>query len=160
MPLDSHLNADHERGMLWHVALTSNLPNNDSRKFKMGTPGQVGDCMDRTWQVFPTSERIVSDINKFPKAVDAIIEADGAVVPELDTRTDAADDRGYLAAAASRLSLWWSGNRRPQGLTADADSGAGLQARDEGEDQPPNGDAIPAPPADGYEESDPDQLYA
>ena len=31
--------------------------------------------MDRTWQVFPTSERIVSDINKFPKAVDAIIEA-------------------------------------------------------------------------------------
>ena len=87
MPLDSHLNADHERGMLWHVALTSNLPNNDPRKFKMGTPGQVGDCMDRTWQVFSTPERIVSDINKFPKAVDAIIEADGAVVPELDTRT-------------------------------------------------------------------------
>ena len=71
----------------------------------------------------------------------------------------AADDRGYLAAAASRLSLWWSGNRRPHGLTADPDPGAGLQARDEGEDQPPNGDAIPAPPADGYEESDPDLEY-
>ena len=68
----------------------------------------------------------------------------------------AADDRGYLAAAASRLSLWWHGASRPQGLTADTDPGAGLQARDEGEDQPPNGDAIPAPPADGYEESDPD----
>ena len=68
----------------------------------------------------------------------------------------AADDRGYLAAAASRLSLWWSGNRRPQGLTADTESGAGPQARNEGEDQPPNGDAIPVPPADGYEESDPD----
>ena len=68
----------------------------------------------------------------------------------------AADDRGYLAAAASRLSLWWHGASRPQGLTADTESGAGLQARNEGEDQPPNGDAIPAPPADGYEVSDPD----
>ena len=68
----------------------------------------------------------------------------------------AADDRGYLAAAASRLSLWWHGASRPQGLTADTESGAGLQARNEGEDQPPNGDAIPAPPADGYTASDPD----
>ena len=68
-------------------------------------------------------------------------------------------DRGYLAAAASRLSLWWHGASRPQGLTADTESGAGLQARDEGEDQPPNGDAIPAPPADGYEESDPDHGF-
>ena len=68
----------------------------------------------------------------------------------------AADDRGYLAAAASRFSSWWSGERRSPALTADADSGAGLQARDEGEDQPPNGDAIPAPPADGDTESDPD----
>ena len=69
----------------------------------------------------------------------------------------AAGDRGYLAAAASRFSLWWHGERRPPALTADTDPGAGLQARDEGEDQPPNGDAIPAPPADGYTESDPDQ---
>ena len=68
----------------------------------------------------------------------------------------AADDRGYLAAAASRLSLWWHGASRPQGLTADTDPGAGLQARDEGEDQPPNGDAIPAPSADGYPRSEPD----
>ena len=74
-----------------------------------------------------------------------------------DRAGHAADDRGYLATAASRLSLWWSSNRRPQGLTADTDPGAGLQARDEGEDQPPNGDAIPASPADGYTESDPDR---
>ena len=68
----------------------------------------------------------------------------------------AADGRGYLAAAASRFSSWWSGGRRPQGLPADTESGAGLQARDEGEDQPPNGDAIPAPPAGGQPQSDPD----
>ena len=28
----------------------------------------------------------------------------------------AADDRGYLAAAASRFSLWWHGDRRPPAL--------------------------------------------
>ena len=72
----------------------------------------------------------------------------------------AAGGRGYLATAASRFSSWWSGERRPQGLTADTESGAGLQARNEGEDQPPNGDAIPAPPADGYTASDPDLVQS
>ena len=62
---------------------------------------------------------------------------------------NAANDRGYLVAAASRFSSWWSGERRPQGLTADAESGAGLQARNEDSDPPSNGDAIPAPLADG-----------
>ena len=57
----------------------------------------------------------------------------------------AADDRGYLAAAASRISLWWSGDRRPPALTADTASGAGLQGGNEGEVQPPNSDAISAP---------------
>jgi len=83
MPLDSHLNADHETGMLHHVGLTSNLDKDDPKKFKMGTPTEVGDCMDRTWQVFPTAERIVQDILKFPRALDAIIKHEGAVVPEL-----------------------------------------------------------------------------
>ena len=67
-----------------------------------------------------------------------------------------ADDRGYLASAASRLSSWWSGASRPQGLTADTASGAGLQARNDGDDSPPNGYAIPAPPAGGSHELDPD----
>ena len=39
----------------------------------------------------------------------------------------AADDRGYLAAAASRLSLWWHGASRPQGLTADTDPGVSMK---------------------------------
>ena len=69
----------------------------------------------------------------------------------------AAGGRGYLATAASRFSSWWSGERRPQGLTADTESGAGLQARNEGKDHPPNGDAASAPPADGYTASDPDR---
>ena len=67
----------------------------------------------------------------------------------------AADDRGYLAAAASRLSLWWSGTSRPQALTADTASGAGLQGGNEGEVRLPNGDAITAPSADGYPRTQP-----
>ena len=87
MPLDSHLNADHERGLIWHAALTSDLHHTDPDKFLMGTPAEVSKSMDRTWEVFPTPERIVSDILKFPKALKRIKEVKGAVVPEMDTRT-------------------------------------------------------------------------
>ena len=71
----------------------------------------------------------------------------------------AAGDRGYLAAAASRFSLWWHGNRRPPALTADTAPGAGLQGGTAGEDPQPNGDAIPAPSADGYPRSEPDLAH-
>ena len=42
--------------------------------------------MERTWEVCPTPERIVQDIQRFPKALDAIIAHGGARVPELDNR--------------------------------------------------------------------------
>ena len=70
----------------------------------------------------------------------------------------AADDRGYLAAAASRISSWWSGDRRPPALTADTASGAGLQGGNEGEVRLPNGDAISAPSADSNPRTDPNPL--
>ena len=44
----------------------------------------------------------------------------------------AVENRGYLA----RFSSWWSGERRPQALTADTASGAGLQGG--------NDDAVPS----------------
>ena len=69
----------------------------------------------------------------------------------------AADDRGYLAAVASRLSLWWYGNRRSPALTADTASGAGLQGGTAGEDPQPNGDAIPAPSEGCHPRSQPDR---
>ena len=58
----------------------------------------------------------------------------------------AAGGRGYLAMATSRFSSWWSGERRPPALTADADSGAGLQRGNEDEVPWPNDDANSAPP--------------
>ena len=53
----------------------------------------------------------------------------------------AVEDRGYLA----RLSSWWNGVSRPQGLTADIASGAGLQGGIEDEIPQSNGDANLAP---------------
>ena len=53
----------------------------------------------------------------------------------------AADDRGYLAAAASRFSLWWHGDRRPPALTADTASGAGLQGGNDDEVPSSDGDS-------------------
>ena len=70
----------------------------------------------------------------------------------------AADDRGYLAAAASRISLWWHGDRRPPALTADTASGAGLQGGIEDDVPPCDGEANPASPECGDPRTDSDLL--
>eukprot|EP00732_Lithocolla_globosa_P001950 Lithocolla_globosa_v1_NODE_1125_length_2811_cov_40.797210.p2 type:complete len:118 gc:universal NODE_1125_length_2811_cov_40.797210:1717-1364(-) len=85
-PLDSNLFSDLEYGIKQHVANTTDLPINDPNKFLLGTHAQVSSSLRRTWEVFPTSERIVQDIDRWPKALEAIIEHDGAKVPEIDNR--------------------------------------------------------------------------
>ncbi len=85
-PLDSNLFSDVEHGMKLHVAITAELPVGDPNKFGLGTPNEVASTMRRTWEVAPTPERVVQDISRFPAAVDAIIAARGAKVPELDNR--------------------------------------------------------------------------
>ena len=70
----------------------------------------------------------------------------------------AADDRGYLAAAASRFSLWWHGDRRPPALTADTASGAGLQGGIEDDVPPSNGGAATAPSEGGDTRTDSNRL--
>ena len=62
-----------------------------------------------------------------------------------DRAGHASGGHGYLAAAASRFSMWWSGNRRPSALTADADSGAGLQGGLDDDVPRSDGDANLAP---------------
>ena len=62
--------------------------------------------------------------------------------------------RGYLAAAASRFSLWWHGERRPPALTADTASGAGLQGGIEDDVPPCDGEANPASPECGDPRTD------
>ena len=85
-PLDTHLFNDLKKGVVDHVVCTGHLPPDDERKFSMGTPKELWSAMTRTWEHTPTSERIVEDILKWPKAVTAIIAAKGCIVPELDER--------------------------------------------------------------------------
>ena len=86
MPLDSNLFSDFKIAVSAHVVQTGILPNEDERKFKMGTPKELWSTMERVWEVAPTSERIVQDIMRWPVAVRAIVAARGTIVPELDNR--------------------------------------------------------------------------
>lgn len=78
--LDSHGFADLEVSIAFHVALTSNLPRKDPRKFQLGTPKEVFRCMERCWVVEPTSERVAQDISGWEQIIDKLIESKGCVV--------------------------------------------------------------------------------
>jgi hypothetical protein len=69
-----------------HIAATCLLDKDDPKRFKVGTPEELSRTMERVWMVSPSSEEIVRDIKRFPKALARIIECKGAKVPELDTR--------------------------------------------------------------------------
>ena len=52
-----------------------------------GTPKEVETTMERVWnQVSPTSDQIVRDISYFPRALDEIIQAEGAKVDDKKIR--------------------------------------------------------------------------
>jgi hypothetical protein len=85
MPLDSNLFSDLEYAIKQHCALTHDLAKEDPRKFKLGTPADVWSAMYRSWQTI-RPERIVQDVQRWERALEAIVEVRGAIVPELDTR--------------------------------------------------------------------------
>ena len=85
MPLDSNLFADLEYCIKQHCALTHDLDRTDPRKFLLGNPTQVWSAMIRSW-VMIRPERIAQDIRRWERALEMIVQAQGAVVPDLDTR--------------------------------------------------------------------------
>ena len=83
--------------MKQNLAYSHWLPHDHPDKFLAGTKEQVQDLMERTWahpEAVP-SERIVEDICRFPAAIDKIITAKGAKVPELDNRKGRRKTRPY-----------------------------------------------------------------
>ena len=84
--LDSHGFADLVRSMIFHTVLTSSYGVTDKRRFKLGTPAEVEDCMRRCWTLEPTSSRIVEDVLAFVRVLRLIVEAKGCVVPDEATR--------------------------------------------------------------------------
>lgn len=85
-----------------HTALTSILAPEDPGRFSMGTPDQVESTLRRCWDVAPSSEQIIADIQGFPRVLQKIIDAKGCVVPDECLRSGRrerrADDAGDLTS--------------------------------------------------------------
>ena len=80
--LDSHGFADLMTQFHFNVSLSSVYPVDDIRCFHSGTPKEVGSSLLRSWEMEPTSERIIEDIEAFPRVLQVIIDNEGCVVPD------------------------------------------------------------------------------
>ena len=87
MPLDNQLFLYYEHAMKQHIALTHDMPIGHGKRFGIANKEELTSTMERVWNdVAPRSDQIVRDISYFPKALDAIIDAEGAKVADLDIR--------------------------------------------------------------------------
>lgn len=77
--------------MIIHVAVTSVLKDDDSKKFKLSFPREVWSTMTRCWEVSPTSDRIKEDIYAFAKVLEEIIKAKRCIVPDENFRSGKRD---------------------------------------------------------------------
>ena len=82
MPLDSSLFNDLIEGVALHVVGTTMLPKGE--RYSMGPPDDAWRTMCEVWSRAPSSERIIEDIDRFKKAVEKIIAAEGCYVEEFD----------------------------------------------------------------------------
>jgi hypothetical protein len=76
--LDAFGFADLTRAVLHHVALTSCLEVGDPLKFKMRTPAEVLQTLERCWAIAPSGPRIVEDISALVRVLEKIVENEGA----------------------------------------------------------------------------------
>ena len=98
--LDAFGFADLNAAYLYFAAVSSVYSWNDPRRFKTGTPAEVLSSLRRSWEVAPSSSRIVEDISNLATVLAAIIAADGAKVHDLfhrsGCRADPKRDDGHL----------------------------------------------------------------
>ena len=85
--LDTHGFADLKLFVNRMVALSSMYPQEDHRRFNMGTPLEVERSLRRAWEMVPTSARIIEDIEAFPRVLRTILAARGCVVRDEFLRT-------------------------------------------------------------------------
>ena len=53
----------------------------------LGTPSQVWKTMEKCWSLEPTSQRIIEDIDAFPRVLQKIIEINGCAVKDQAIRS-------------------------------------------------------------------------
>ena len=63
----------------------------------MGTPNDAWRTMTEVWETTPSQGRIIEDVDRFAKALDRIIEEEGAYVEEWDAR------KGYRRATQKAI---------------------------------------------------------
>ena len=68
--LDAFGFADLTRAVLYHVALTCCLEVGDPMKFKMWTPAEVLQTLERCWAIAPSGPRIVEDISALVRVLE------------------------------------------------------------------------------------------
>ncbi|KAJ1421305.1 hypothetical protein B484DRAFT_465573 [Ochromonadaceae sp. CCMP2298] len=73
--------------MAFHTSLSSTYPEDDPRRFGMGTPPAVWRTMTRCWEMEPTSDRLVEDIMAFEHVLGVVVEHRGCVVADKFLRT-------------------------------------------------------------------------
>ena len=84
--LDSHGFADLVTCIKRHTSLSSIYSIDDPRRFNMGTPSEVWSTMSRCWDIEPTSDRIIQDIQYFEAVLDKIIASKGCIVSDENLR--------------------------------------------------------------------------
>ena len=108
MPLDMSLNNDIQISLSLHCAITAHLPDDDPRKFSMGTPNTIVRGIERLWGTggnVPSSRRIIQDCDKALIAFGIVFRAGGKMVPGLANRS------GHRNHAAGRNQAGWGGVR-------------------------------------------------
>jgi hypothetical protein len=100
--LDSYGFSDLMVSVNFHVALTYKLSRDNNKKFQLGTPREVSRCIDRCWQVEPTAERVLDDIESWKFALDQIISARGTVVHWLALRQGHRANKKYCTGKCKK----------------------------------------------------------
>lgn len=83
--------------------LTSVYADNDPCKFKFGTPKEALSTITRCWEISPSSEEIVKDIEDFPRVLELVVQADGCALPECTLPAELLCDRSQNAIIRTEL---------------------------------------------------------
>ena len=83
MPWDCSLNKDFNDAIDYHVLQTHDLKEDHELKFSYTSPVRGSHCLKRVYEHNPRGERIVHDVNQFPKHLVDIMEAEGCVVRDI-----------------------------------------------------------------------------
>jgi len=87
MPWDNSLNKDLKDALLFHSCLTHELDEDDDLKFSLSTPNRMTKAIKRILKNgWPSSKRIIQDVEKVSTALLKISDAKGAYVPGLANR--------------------------------------------------------------------------